>query len=199
MADLPGGTPMNGDAVDALHEEDPLIGRGALGPSLARIEARVAASLLRDGNTERRHPGLMGIGLAIAGAGLVAALALNGVFGGTLGSGTVAPVAVASAHPSVPVDVMSCVFSPANDLGEREYVFYGTVREVTATDVDFAVDKWVRGPGGQSITLRLSPGYGGSQFMDEGSPLMKPGTRWRVAGDGGFIWGCGFTIQADGE
>lgn len=126
-------------------------------------------------------------------------MALNGLIGGTPGSGTVPPIAVVSGRPSLPVDdLTSCAFTPARDLGEREYVFYGTVVEVTATDVEFAVEKWVRGPGGPKITLRLSPGYGGgSQLMDEGVPLLTPGTRWRVAGDDGFIWGCGFTLPAD--
>lgn len=191
---------MNPDPLQRLREEDPASAHGALEPSLARIEAHIGTALSGDANAVLRRPNRLAIGISVAAVGVVAAVALQGVIGWGLDSGT-APTAAVSGLPSLPAnDLTSCAFDPAKDLGEREYVFYGTVIQVTATDVEFAVDKWVHGPGGPRIILRLSPGYGGEgQPMNEGVPLLTPGTRWRVAGDEGFIWGCDFTIPANGE
>lgn len=193
---------MNTDPLlQRLREEDPARVYGVLEPSLARIEAQIGTTLSADENAALRRPNRMSIGISAAAAVVVAVIALGGVIGGGLGIGSWPPVAAVSERPRLPGnDLTSCAFDPATDLGEREYVFYGTVEKVTATDVEFAVEEWLRGPGGPRITLRLSPGYGGGgQLMDEGVPLLAQGTRWRVAGDDGFIWGCDFTIPANSQ
>lgn len=77
----------------------------------------------------------------------------------------------------------------------REYAFDGTVASVAGMQMTFQVHEWF-GPGeGDTVTLDHQ-GYEGMLFAPDG-PALEPGTRVLVAGDGGFVWSCGFTQLYD--
>ncbi len=96
-------------------------------------------------------------------------------------------------------EVTSCVeMYSAETLANREYAFDGTVTTVEGSDMAFAVNEWFRGAdrfAGDTVTLDHQ-GYLGMLFAPDG-PALEPGTRVLVAGDGGFVWSCGFTQLHD--
>lgn len=80
-------------------------------------------------------------------------------------------------------------------IKHREYAFDGTVASVDGMQMTFDVHEWF-GPGeGDTVTLDHQ-GYEGMLFAPDG-PALEPGTRVLVAGDGGFVWSCGFTQLHD--
>lgn len=100
----------------------------------------------------------------------------------------------------------SCVevYEPAT-LARREYAFDGTVVRVEGDAVTFSVLEWFRGgpqsdAGGEryreEISLEGASAISGLTSAGAG-PGLDPGTRLLVAGDGGFVWGCGFTQPYD--
>ncbi len=96
--------------------------------------------------------------------------------------------------------VTSCVESYDLDtLDNREYAFDGTVESVEGNDMTFTVNEWFAATtvDGTADTVTLDhQGYAGMLFAPDG-PSLEPGTRVLVAGDGGFVWSCGFTQLHD--
>lgn len=80
-------------------------------------------------------------------------------------------------------------------LTEREYAFDGTVASVDGRDMTFTVHEWFHGGEGETVTLDHGD-LTGMLFTPNG-PALEPGTRALVAGDGGFVWSCGFTQLHD--
>ena len=83
------------------------------------------------------------------------------------------------------------------DRPNREYAFDGTVESVDGDAMTFAVNEWFAGTPDQtaSATVTLDhQGLVGMLFSPQG-PALEPGTRVLSAGDGGFVWSCGFTQQ----
>ena len=79
-------------------------------------------------------------------------------------------------------------------LDNREFAFDGTVKEVRSDRAEFTVNEWYRGgegneasKGGATGSSGLTPGEG---YPNVG---LAPGERFLVAGDGDFVWACGFT------
>jgi len=80
-------------------------------------------------------------------------------------------------------------------IKNREYAFDGTVASVDGMRMTFDVHEWF-GPGeGDTATLDHQ-GYEGMLLAPDG-PALEPGIRVLVAGDGGFVWSCGFTQLHD--
>lgn len=80
-------------------------------------------------------------------------------------------------------------------LTERDYAFDGTVASVDGRDMTFTVHEWFHGGEGDTVTLDHGD-LSGMLFTPNG-PSLEPGTRALVAGDGGFVWSCGFTQLHD--
>lgn len=93
--------------------------------------------------------------------------------------------------PAAGSEVTSCVeqYSPET-LAQREYAFDGTVSSVDGDTMTFTVNEWFNGGDADTITLDHQ-GYAG-MLLDPNTPL-DVGARALVAGDGGFVWSCGFT------
>ena len=99
--------------------------------------------------------------------------------------------------PGATSSATSCVelYSPET-LPNRDYAFDGTVSSVDGGDITFTVHEAFSGPDdlraeGATITLDHQ-GNAGMLFSPDG-PALEPGTRVLAAGDGGFLWSCGFT------
>lgn len=103
----------------------------------------------------------------------------------------------------------SCVetYSP-DTLKNREVAFDGVVAGVvesqspssvesegpeTSYEVHFTVNRWFKGGSGESATLRSSVPIGDGAVTSADGPSIEKGSRYLVAGDGGFMWTCGFT------
>lgn len=80
-------------------------------------------------------------------------------------------------------------------LTEREYAFDGTVASVDGRDMTFTVHEWFHG--GEGATVTLDHGDLSGMLFAPNGPALEPGTRVLVAGDGGFVWSCGFTQLHD--
>lgn len=101
----------------------------------------------------------------------------------------------------------SCVetYSPDNLTG-RQMALDGVVTEVRTgtgspiaegeapsdeTLVTFDVRRWYKGGAAASIALKSDIPAGAVSSVD--FPVIEKGNRYLVAGDGGFMWACGFT------
>lgn len=94
-------------------------------------------------------------------------------------------------------------------LRGREVAFDGTVEAVTPAfgenghgsdpgEVRFRVhERFAGGSGGQVTLKHYSPGEGA--VTSAGGPPLTTGARLLVAGDGGFVWECGFTQAYSAE
>ncbi len=204
------------DPIERLRAADP-VPEPVSHPSEARVRATLQEILMTDTDvrTDRptttpsrlRDPRVIGIAAAL--------LLLAGVVGAVLASGgssSEEPVAsgattVPSGDPSdgvssgvTPGDggtqATSCVeMYDLDTLTHRQYAFDGTVTSVDGRDMTFQVNEWFTGGEGDTVTLDHQ-GYAGMLFAPEG-PALEPGTRVLVAGDGGFVWSCGFTQAYD--
>ena len=88
--------------------------------------------------------------------------------------------------------VTSCVESyEPETLKHREHAFDGTVQSIEGRNITFVVNEWFTEPLGETITLDHND-LAGMLFAPEG-PKLEPETRVLTAGDGEFIWSCGFT------
>jgi hypothetical protein len=97
----------------------------------------------------------------------------------------------------------SCVepFS-RESLARRDFAFDGTISDVAVSDdselpteVTFVVDRWYKGDGGGSVTLKTYERPG--TVSSAGGPELAVGTRLLASGDDVFLWGCGFTLPYD--
>lgn len=133
-------------------------------------------------------------------AGLIAALALlaacsNGAGVSAEGEATGA----ATAPPLAGGAAGSCVEQYSlQALRDRDLAFDGTVEAVTPggeggetpAQVRFRVNEWYEGGSGDEVSLKS---YSAGAVTSAGGPALTPGARLLVAGDGGFVWECGFT------
>lgn len=91
----------------------------------------------------------------------------------------------------------SCIESyDLASLAHREVAFDGTVTSIDGTGVTFNVDQWFKGGSGTTTTLDGN-GMTGGAISSAGGPILTVGSRYLVAGDGGFAWACGFTQPYD--
>ncbi len=175
-------------------------------PGEAGPGARRPASWLRD-------PRILAVAAALVlAAGIVGALALGGDDPtSTVDSAAPATEEAAGDQPTgdepLPDDadtdpgatgsaLTSCVAQYSLEtLTEREYAFDGTVTAVDGRDMTFAVNEWFAGGEGDTVTLDHGD-HVGMLFAPDG-PALEPGTRVLAAGDGGFVWSCGFTQLHD--
>lgn len=149
--------------------------------------------------------------------GAAAALVLvAGVVGAIVAGGSDGEEPVDSALPTAPTDtpdealdrvieptepndgseLTSCVAQYGLDtLAERDHAFDGTVTAVDGSEMTFEVHEWFAGGEGDTVTLDHQ-GLVGMLFAPDG-PALEPGTRVLTAGDGGFVWSCGFTQLHD--
>jgi hypothetical protein len=177
------------DPLDELRRADPVHHSPAPSESKARVWARIQEATMDDTkSTSRRRLAWAG-GLAVAGVAGVAALAL------LLTPGTSTPVP--SDDPGTGIG--SCVetYSPET-LANREFAFDGSVAAIEGDSVTFSVNETFAGEAtaGDSVTLS-APGMSGTSITSAGGPTLTIGDRYLVAGDGGFVWACGFTQRYD--
>lgn len=91
------------------------------------------------------------------------------------------------------VGIGSCVeFYSLSTLPNRELAFDGTVSAINGNEVTFTVNNWYRG-GTESTATLDGNGLVGGAITSAGGPNLNIGERYLVAGDGGFVWSCGFT------
>jgi len=134
------------------------------------------------------QPRLLGIGAIAAGIG---ALALIFLFGGPLNAPGVVPGG--SDNPGAALCVEP--YTPAA-LAHRRFAFDGTVTAISGEQVTFTVNKAFRGDVGATIMLDAS-GMTGTSIAIDGGPKLAVGSRYLVAGDDHFAWGCGYTQPYD--
>lgn len=177
------------DPLDELRRADPVHLSPAPSESKARVWARIQEATMDDNrSTRRRHLARVG-GVAAAGIAGVAALVL------LLNPGSPAPEP--SDDPGTGIG--SCVetYSP-EALANREFAFDGTIESIDGDDVTFTVNEAFAGDGAAGGTVTLgAPGMSGTSITSAGGPTLTIGDRYLVAGDGGFVWACGFTQPYD--
>ncbi len=177
------------DPIDELRHADPAHIAPAPSESKARVWARIQEATMDDTKSTSRRRLAWASGLAAAGIAGVAALAL------LLNPGSPAPEP--SDDPGTGIG--SCVetYSP-EALANREFAFDGTIESIDGDDVTFRVNEAFAGDGAAGGTLTLSaPGMSGRSITSAGGPTLTIGDRYLVAGDGGFVWACGFTQPYD--
>ena len=93
----------------------------------------------------------------------------------------------------------SCVeLYDLDTLGNREFAFDGTVKEVRSDRAEFTVNEWYRGGEGDEVSKGGATGSSGLTPDEEFPGVgLSPGERFLVAGDGDFAWACGFTQPYD--
>ena len=103
------------------------------------------------------------------------------------------PLAAGTETSAVGIGLGSCVeFYDLTTLTHREMAFDGTVQAVEGSRVTFNVSEWFKGGSGASVTLDGN-GLTGGAITSAGGPTLSVGQRLLVAGDGGFVWSCGYT------
>lgn len=108
---------------------------------------------------------------------------------------TTAPVTTVSSSESPSIGIGSCVETYSlSTLPHREVAFDGTVGAIDGNKVTFTVNDWYKGGAESSVTLDGNGMVGGA-ITSAGGPNLNIGERYLVAGDGGFVWSCGFTQQ----
>ena len=77
-------------------------------------------------------------------------------------------------------------------MPNRELAFDGSVSAIKGNEVTFTVKNWNKGGTESTVTLDGNGMVGGA-ITSAGGPSLTIGERYLVAGDGGFVWSCGFT------
>jgi hypothetical protein len=177
--------------------------RAALLKEILAMPSETTSQPSTEANTHRRRFAYAAT-VAAAAAALVVAIAI--VNRGDTDSPAAAPptAPVADSTPttgpvlSPGVGLGSCVESyDLATLAHREVAFDGTVSAVEGNQVTFNVNEWFKGGSGASVTLDGN-GMTGAAITSAGGPTLTVGQRFLVAGDGGFVWSCGFTQSYDG-
>ena len=177
------------DPLDELRRADPAHLSPVPSESKARLWARIQEATMDDIRSARRRRLAWAGGLAAAAVGGVAALALF------LNPGSPAPEP--SDDPGTGIG--SCVetYSP-EALANREFAFDGIVEAIDGDSVTFSINEAFAGDGAGGDTVTLSaPGMSGTSVTSAGGPTLTVGERYLVAGDGDFVWACGFTQPYD--
>lgn len=184
------------DDLTPLRRENPIDSDAILTSSVIRVHSRVLKAISKGPSEGEGRIPVVGRSLWVGGGSLFAGVAVVALIA-SLGGPNNQVGMDARGATATPVDtrgLSSCVtvFTPTG-LAARSYAFDGTVVATTGDHVEFVVNEWFRGAKASSSELRVTPGLGGAQTDDEGSPAMVIGQRYLVAGDGGFVWGCGYT------
>lgn len=137
----------------------------------------------------KRYAGILAAGLAAA--------AIVGVIVVTTKSDDDQPAAAPTTSVSptgVPsIGLGSCIETYSlSTLPNRELAFDGTVSAINGNEVAFTINKWYKGGTESTVTLDGNGMVGGA-VTSAGGPSLTIGERYLVAGDGGFVWSCGFT------
>lgn len=177
------------DPLDELLAADPVDVDRLSSASLARIRARNEDVMTTPTRKRQWAPRTLGLG---AGLAAVAAIALVVALGGR---GGISPGI--SPGGSTGTGSAACVepYSPTA-LANRSFAFDGTVTAIDGEQVTFAVGASYRGVTGETITLD-APGMTGTAITSAGGPNLAIGERYLVAGDGQFVWSCGYTQPYD--
>ena len=107
------------------------------------------------------------------------------------------PTPMATAATAGPISpggaVGSCVevYDPQT-LANRELAFDGRLKRVNGDNATFVVNEWFRGGNGDEVTLAGAAAFSGITSAGPAA-MLEPGDRLLVAGDGRFVWSCGFT------
>lgn len=152
-----------------------------------------------DPSPSPRRPVPAWLAAAAALVAVVAAVAAMNVLGsGDGGDDRPAPdEGSTTTGPITPGGMAICVeLYDTTTLAKREVAFDGTVGAVNGDSITFTVNRAFRGVNGSTVTLEGATGLSG--HTSAGSEMsVEPGTRLLVAGDGGFVWSCGFTQPYD--
>jgi hypothetical protein len=208
------------DLLDSLRAANPIGVKGLPPEHLTRIRARVqldeagpATNPLKGEFAVVWRRRLAGIGGVVAVAAMLAAFSWAGLSsrvsplgssnGGVASStSSIAAVAPGGSGTQGPAPSnfggaggASCVYLYSIEtLRDREWAFDGVVTKIAGDQVTFQVNEWFRGSGTLAMTLTAVAGAGTSVI--EGGTLGV-GQRYLVAGEGRFVWGCGFTQLYD--
>jgi len=183
------------DPLEALRRANPVDAGQMPSASLARIRARIQEDIVSATEIESasarkrlRAPRLVGIGI---GATAIAVIALVTLLGGRDTAPGVVP------GGSSDGGVAQCVeqYSPAT-LATRGWALDGTVTAISGDEVTFAVNRWFKGPGSDTVTM-TAMGMTGSAITSAGGPSLHVGERYLAAGEDTFVWACGFTQPYD--
>lgn len=97
-----------------------------------------------------------------------------------------------------PPGAAQCVeFYSLDTLTNRQMAFDGTVRTIDGQRVTFDVSVWYAGGEGAEVTLSALGLAGPGLSSIDGGVRLTEGERFLVSGDGGNVWGCGFTQLYD--
>ena len=172
------------DPLDELRHADPVRSTRAPSESKARVWARIQEATV-DTTSKRSRGGAWALGLGAVAAVTIAAVAVLANLGGSAPDGDPAP------------RVGLCVENyDLATLANREFAFDGTVTALNAERATFVINDSFWGGMDGSVTLD-APGMTGGSITTAGGPPLVEGARLLVAGDGQFVWGCGFTQPYD--
>lgn len=178
------------DPLEVLRAADPASDDRLSSASLARVRARVREGIMTAHTTPRRtwvRPVQAGVLITAIGA-LAVAIVLGSV--GSRGQEGLLP------GTSAP-GIGACVAQYSLDtLRDRDFAFDGVVSSIAGDRVTFSLRDSFRGITGDSVTLD-APGMTGASITSVGGPNLAVGSRYLVAGDATFVWGCGFTQPYD--
>jgi hypothetical protein len=178
------------DPLDALRAANPVNADRLSPASLARIRARVIEDVMTT-DTQTRwggwRPRLLRLGAGTAAIGALALLLVFGRFGSTP---SVVPGGTSGTGAA------SCV-EPYSQLAlrNRDFAFDGTVTAIDGEKVTFSIKSVFRGAHSATVTLDANGMTGG--ITSAGGPKLTVGSRYLVAGDAQFVWGCGYTQPYD--
>lgn len=195
------------DEVTRLRAADPVHGMSMPEPSDANGRAlfqRITSSNGATNGDGRQTPAghrvlLVAAGiavLALLGGGVVSLLRTDRTDVDIAGiQPTPTPMATtATAGPITPGGAVgSCVeVYDKQTLANRELAFDGTLKRVNGDRATFSVNEWYRGGDSDEVTLAGAATFSGITSAGP-AVMLEPGTRLLVAGDGQFVWSCGFT------
>ncbi len=192
------------DPIEELRRADPVDSDRLTLAALARIRERTQGVIMDQ--TERpsqarrglRWPQALVAGIGGVAVAALAVVVLNGSGSGAPG-GSGGPRVLPDPDPSGGPISASCVETYSLDtLSNRDFAFDGTVTGISGDSVTFTVNEAYRGSGSASVTLTAT-GMTGTSITSVGGPNLAEGERYLIAGDGEFVWGCGFSqpYQAD--
>lgn len=137
---------------------------------------------------------------ALTAVAAAAAAATVGIvlFVGNDSAPNIGPIADPPTNNDVPPIAGMCAEAYSIEgLPNREFAFDGTLASIDGDNFTFEVTEVFRGDIGSEVTL------GGATLITDGSFVgtegagLAVGDRALVSGDGGFAWGCGFTMPWD--
>ena len=179
------------DPLEVLRAADPASDDRLSSASLARVRARVREEVMTAHTTTSRRTWVRPVQVGVL-ATAIGALAVAFVLG-SLGSRGQEGLLPGTSGPGIG----ACVAQYSiGTLRDREFAFDGVVSSIAGDSVTFTVRESFRGVTGDTVTLD-APGMTGTSITSAGGPNLAIGSRYLVAGDATFVWGCGFTQPYD--